>query len=1411
STGNAIVYTLDDNGGGSFAIDPGTGVVTVAGPVDREAGATRNITVRATSADGSFSTATFTIAIDDVNEFPVSGITDTDPAANAVPENSPVGTHVGITAFASDPDSTGNAIVYSLDDNGGGSFAIDPGTGVVTVAGPVDREATPTVTITVRATSADGSFSTANFIISIGDVNEFPISPITDVDTAANYVLENSPMGTVVHVTASATDADSTNNTVTYSLDDDGGGRFAINASTGVVTVLGIVDREPGPTCSITIRATSQDGSFSTLVVTIAIGDANEFPISAISDTNSAADAVDENSPIGTTVGITAFASDPDATTNSVTYSLTDDAGGQFAIHATTGVVTVNGVIDSELGATRSITIRAMSADGSSSTRTFTIAVADTNDFPLSAVTDIDPAPNTVPEDAALGAVVGITAFASDPDTTDNTVTYSLDDNAGGRFAINSTTGVVTVVGALDRELSATLTIVVRANSSDGSFSTASFVIAIGDVDEFDISPVTDTDAAANQVVENSAVGTIVGITAFASDSDATNNAVTYSLTDNDGGRFAIHATTGVVTVAGSIDREAGATRTITVRALSADGSSSTATFTISVSDVNENPISPITDVNPTVNFVMENSAVGTLVGITAHATDPDATNNVVTYSLDDSGGGRFAIDAVSGVVTVSGIVDREPGPTCDIVVRATSQDGSFSTLKIVIAIGDVDEFDISPISDANPAANYVLENSAIGTVVGLTAYASDPDATNNTVTYSLTDNDGGRFAINASTGVVTVAGSIDREAGATRTITVRALSADGSFSTRSFTIDVGDANDNTISAVVDIDPATNYVLENSPNGTVVGITAHATDADVTNNSVTYSLLNNAGGQFAIDSTTGIVTVAGAIDREAGATRAIAVRAASSDGSTSTATLTISIGDVNDNPISAITDVNPAANQVAENSPSGTLVGLTARAVDPDSTNNSVTYSLLDDSLGAFAIDANSGVIRLIGAVDREATPTRTIEVRAASVDGTSSTATFVITILNVNEAPSSLINNGATVPENGTVTISTTQLQAQDIDTTASGLVYTVTATPVFGQLRLNGVALAVGGAFTQADIDAGRVVYAPNGSETPTDGFNFRLSDGGPTTITGHFHIIVTPVNDSPAAVSDFFLIQRNNTLVLTAPGVMANDLDAEGHALTLSLITTTTNGTLAILPSGEMVYQPGVNFTGYDQFTYRVTDGLATSDVAVVTIRISSFGPLLRPDPPPTPPPTPPLDPGSPTPSAGPVPRRRVPAILTGVDASAFQAHEQVDLNDLQAILEFKRMQWAKGGKDMWTQFYATRRGLSGVESRLKYEIASFRRGDSIDQAAFFVDKLRPLKVEMAPEGPFVEYTAGTVFITAVALTAGFIFWAVKGGFLVASFLSQVPAWKYVDPLPIFDTMAGEIPKDGEAEGEEGEFGS
>ena len=93
--------------------------MTVAGAIDREAdGASRNITVRATSADGSFTDQVFTITINDVDEFDTGAVTDSNAAANTVAENAAIGTAVGLTGLASDADATAT-ITYTLDDRRG--------------------------------------------------------------------------------------------------------------------------------------------------------------------------------------------------------------------------------------------------------------------------------------------------------------------------------------------------------------------------------------------------------------------------------------------------------------------------------------------------------------------------------------------------------------------------------------------------------------------------------------------------------------------------------------------------------------------------------------------------------------------------------------------------------------------------------------------------------------------------------------------------------------------------------------------------------------------------------------------------------------------------------------------------------------------------------------------------------------------------------------------------------------------------------------------------------------------------------------------------------------------------------------------------------------------------------------------
>ena len=234
----------------------------------------------------------------------------------------------------------------------------------------------------------------------------------------------------------------------------------------------------------------------------------------------------------------------------------------------------------------------------------------------------------------------------------------------------------------------------------------------------------------------------------------------------------------------------------ITIRATSIDGSFATEVFSIGVTDVNESGVTAISDTDGAADFVLENSAPGSVVGVIAFADDADGTDTV-SYSLDDDAGGRFTIDANTGVVTVAGGIDREAAASYDITVRATSTDTSSTTQTYTIAVGDVDEFDTGAVTDADGTANTVAEDAIVGTTVGVTGLATDADATDS-VTYSLSDDAGGRFAIDGNTGVVTVNGALDYEANTSHSVTVLATSDDGSTSSQAFTINVTECDVST-------------------------------------------------------------------------------------------------------------------------------------------------------------------------------------------------------------------------------------------------------------------------------------------------------------------------------------------------------------------------------------------------------------------------------------------------------------------------------------------------------------------------------------------------------------------------------------------------------------------------------------
>lgn len=174
--------------------------------------------------------------------------------------------------------------------------------------------------------------------------------------------------------------------------------------------------------------------------------------------------------------------------------------------------------------------------------------------------------------------------------------------------------------------------------------------------------------------------------------------------------------------------------------------------------------------------------------------------------------------------------------------------------------------------------------NAAIGTAVGITAHATDVDA-GDTVTYSLTNNAGGRFAIDATTGVVTVAGALDYETNTSHTITVQASDGHGGTSTQDFTIGVSDVAENAAptasadSVLVHKTDASNFIIPTAAllwndtdlNGDTLSVSSVTSNATLSANHerITFKVTGPTGSSDsfgytatdAIDQTTATATV----------------------------------------------------------------------------------------------------------------------------------------------------------------------------------------------------------------------------------------------------------------------------------------------------------------------------------------------------------------------------------------------------------------------------------------------------------------------------------------------------------------------------------------------------------------------
>ena len=266
----------------------------------------------------------------------------------------------------------------------------------------------------------------------------------------------------------------------------------------------------------VTVIATDSYGESSSIAVTITVTDVNEGPeirqvasgnqppmFASMADTRS----VVEGTAAGTNIGAPVVANDVDDA--ALTYALSGTDAASFDIVRTTGQLQTKAALDYSTKTSYDVTVTATDAAGLSDAITVTINVTDVDEnlppeFPSAATT------REVAENTVAGEDIGAPVAASDAD--DAALTYTLSGTDTASFAIDSDTGQLMTLAALDYETKATYSVTVTASDSGGLSDSIDVTITVTDVDEMGTGdPLVDGyDANGSGTIDRAEVGQAV-------------------------------------------------------------------------------------------------------------------------------------------------------------------------------------------------------------------------------------------------------------------------------------------------------------------------------------------------------------------------------------------------------------------------------------------------------------------------------------------------------------------------------------------------------------------------------------------------------------------------------------------------------------------------------------------------------------------------------------------------------------------------------------------------------------------------------------------------------------------------------------------------------------------------------------
>ena len=489
------------------------------------------------------------------------------------------------------------------------------------------------------------------------------------------------------------------------------------------------------------------------------------------------------------------------------------------------------------------------------------------------------------------------------------------------------------------------------------------------------------------------------------------------------------------------------------------------------------------------------------------------------------------------------------------------------------------------------------------------------------------------------------------------------------------------------------------------------------------------------------------------------------------------ATVTITVNALNDAPV-AVDDTTSVdedsalngnvlanATDVEGSALTATLVSGTSHGVLVFNSNGSYTYTPNANFTGtdAFTYQVNDGA-------------------------NNSTVATVTITVNALNDAPVA-VGDSASVDEdtalNGNVLANATDVEGSTL-TAALG------TGPTHGTLVLN---------------SNGSYTYTPTANFSGTDAFTYKVNDGTAESNIATVTITIAPVNDAPVITTNALTINQGGTaepmLVLSDADnantdllISASDL-VGGHFANASTGAVITQFTMAEVAAHQVLF---VHDGSVQAPTYALsaTDGQASASASTVQ---TSFTPT-PPTPPPAisaPPPAPPTPPSPPdTNDSDSDEAEEAVTTGTGAATAAASAQAAAPIRQLSFFVDANNLAPSNAGivvlppanqygVDLNNRAITASTVAASGEEAFRYSWLK-ALNTTLSDTQNLRNSLDALREQLQNDGVERRHLVASSIAVSTGLSVGYVIWLVRGGALIGSMLSAMPAWQMIDPLPV-----------------------